>query len=147
MKKTPLKRKREFKRAPSSLRGFRPSNKIPRYRFIDKKRKGSTGELALFIELYHKRGGVSELSGKPLLPPGHPKFYHQGSHGLNKGMYPEWRLREENIWMMLPEEHDQWHNFGNKDELIVLDPRWKPIVEAVRKLKIRANRGEKFSTE
>lgn len=141
LRKTPLRAKKPMKRGKkplvsrSILKASKPMERKP---FKAKKRK-ATGELALFIILYHERGRVSELSGLPLFPPGHPKFHHQGSHLLPKGTYPELRLRKENLSMVTPEEHATWETVKDKERLVALDQRWIPIVTRYYKLRREAN--------
>lgn len=103
-----------------------------------KKRK-TTGERALFVALYHQCGGVSQLSGLPLLPPDHADFHKQGSHILPKGAYPRYRLLAENIVMVLAGEHDQWESIKDKERLVDVEPRWKPYVERYYALRLKYN--------
>jgi hypothetical protein len=104
---------------------------------IKTKRKPS-GELRLFKALYAEMDGVSEISGLPLLPPDHPKFHYQGSHLLPKGTYPEFRLDPRNVVMCTPEEHQMWHDYGDKDLLVAVEPRWALFVERMNDLKLEA---------
>ncbi len=78
------------------------------------------------------------VSGLKLLPPEHPEFYKQGSHCLPKGAYPEWRLREENVVMILPSFHDEWPFVKEKDDEFLQRNRaesWIPIVTYFRALR------------
>lgn len=63
-----------------------------------------SGLLPLFEEIWSERDHVSELSGKPLLPKGHPQWHWQFLHILSKS-YPAYKFRKENIMLALPEEH------------------------------------------
>ena len=59
----------------------------------------------LFMHVWNSRPHVSEVSGKPLLSIGHDLWYWQFAHVLSKGSYPSCKLKEENIMLMLPDEH------------------------------------------
>lgn len=96
-----------------------------------------SGERPLFIELWAKCAGKSEVSGTPLLPPEHPQFHYQGSHLLPKGTYPDYQLKPENIVMMTPEEHRRWHDEG--PERLKADPQWRKVVERYEVLHFQAN--------
>lgn len=65
----------------------------------------STKELALFKQIYKERGGKSEISGVPLMPPGTPRFHCQFAHILSKGAFPNFRLLKENVVLMTEREH------------------------------------------
>lgn len=54
---------------------------------------------------------MSEVSGKPLLYKGHSLWHWQFAHVLGKGAYPRYKLRAENIMLMLPEEHEKQEQF------------------------------------
>ena len=64
-----------------------------------------SGEGKLFLSLWFTRPQVSFLSGRRLLPPTHPRFYHQFAHIFGKGRHPDLRLEEWNIILILPDEH------------------------------------------
>lgn len=98
------------------------------------KKKGATGELALFVALYHSQKGRCAVTGEPLLPPGHPRFHCQGSHLLPKGSYQLARLWPVNVVMVLPSVHDMWTACGNKDDLREMHPGWPPIVDRYQRL-------------
>jgi len=73
----------------------------------------------LFEYVWANRPHVSEISGKPLLYPNHPKFHWQFAHILAKGCYKGYALNENNIMLMLPEEHEnqeQYKIFQEKKE-------------------------------
>ena len=59
----------------------------------------------LFRYVWETREHVSEVSGRPLLPEGHCHWHWQFAHVLSKGAYPSYKLKPENIMLMLPEEH------------------------------------------
>lgn len=74
------------------------------------KKREPTGELQMFLEIWNERPKVSEVSGKQLLPLGHKLWINQFSHILPKGTYGKFRLRKDNIKMVLPDEHDMWEH-------------------------------------
>ena len=65
----------------------------------------------MFNWIWENRPHVSEVSGKPLLRKGHFQWHWQFAHVLPKGTYKRFKLREENIMLMLPEEHDKQEQF------------------------------------
>jgi len=65
----------------------------------------------LFEHIWENRPHVSEVSGKPLLNKNNYAFHWQFCHILSKGAYPEYKLKEENIILMLPEEHEHQESF------------------------------------
>jgi len=65
----------------------------------------------MFNWIHENREWKSEVSGKPLLPKGHWQFHWQFAHLIGKGPYPSFKLREENIMLMLPEEHEHQESF------------------------------------
>lgn len=65
----------------------------------------------MFQWIWDNRERVSEISGLPLLPQGHPKWSWQFAHVLGKGAYPGFKLRQENIMLMLPQEHENQETF------------------------------------
>lgn len=75
----------------------------------------------LFAHIWKTREHVSELSGKPLLNNGHPQWHWQFLHLLGKGAYPAFKLREDNIILALPDEHEKQEEFEEfilrKDEM------------------------------
>lgn len=140
MKRSRLKRGKGFKSRQKALKRspLNPGTKgLKRSGFAKRTRK-KTGERDLFVKLYHKRGGVCEVTGERLLPPEHSMFHCQGSHLLPKGTYPDYRMDERNIAMITIEKHDEWGAWS-KDRLEKIDPRWKDIVERYRELRIEAN--------
>lgn len=95
----------------------------------------------LFLEIYeqNKDHWVSEVSGTPLPPKPGPGAtpYKEGmfwacfAHLVRKGKYPEFKLRRDNIALLLPDEHDQYDNrpwsLMDPDTGQPLDPRWAAI--------------------
>lgn len=88
-----------------------------------KKKRESTGERALFVRIWNKRPQKSEISGEPLKPIDHPLWINQFAHILAKGegQYPHYRLLEENIMLMTPDEHFKQTNQIHKCKG---DPKW-----------------------
>lgn len=75
-------------------------------------------KIALFRHVWETRPHVSELSGKPLLPPGHWQHHWQYLHVLG-GNYPHYKLESRNVLLGLPEEHqnqNQYEVFNQKTE-------------------------------
>lgn len=138
MNRTPIPRRSKKRLAAIAAGTYKPKPKKALKRTPLKKKRRVTGERALFVRLYEERGGVSEVSGKELLPPHSERFHYQGSHGLNKGMYPEYRLDDRNVFMITVEEHEVWHRFGDKEMLVKEDPRWRSILDKIATLKHEA---------
>lgn len=119
-----------------------PAKSSPKKSTLTTVRKPS-GERALFIRLWAKCGGKSEVSGEPLLPPEHPLFHFQGSHLLPKGAYQDERLLEENVVMVTVEEHtDEWPFVKElTDEELKQEgqAKWIPVVTRFRKLRLKSN--------
>lgn len=73
----------------------------------------------LFKFIWETRPHRSELSGRALLPEGHPLWHWQFLHVLSKGAYPAYKLNPENILLGLPDEHrnqEQFEIFNKKYE-------------------------------
>lgn len=68
-------------------------------------------QIEMFKWIWENRPHVSEVSGEPLLYPGHRQWHWQFAHILNKGSYPLWKLNPDNIMLLLPEEHDRQDTF------------------------------------
>jgi hypothetical protein len=60
----------------------------------------------LFMKIWYSRGNRSEVSGTPLGKEPLSTFFH---HILPKETHDEYRLVEENIIILTPEEHDNVH--------------------------------------
>lgn len=65
----------------------------------------------LFEQIWNERERVSEVSGKPLYPKSHYKWHWQFAHILPKGSFPKYRLRKDNIMLMLPSEHERQEQY------------------------------------
>ena len=66
-------------RCNNEKKGKKPAKRAPRK---------ATGELQVFMEIWKERPHFSEVSGRPLLPLGHPEWIRQFSHILSKGAFP-----------------------------------------------------------
>lgn len=105
------------------------------------------GEVDAGERLYHLQGGVSALSGLPLLPPGHPQFHCQVSHILPKGSYGRIRAYLPNLMIVTYDEHRQWEHNRDPDILIGLDPRWRKWIEWRDQLRLEYNTNPNFPTD
>ena len=135
MNRTPIPRRSKKRLAAIAAGTYKPKAKKALKRTPLKKKRRVTGERALFVRLYEERGGVSEVSGKELLPPDSERFHYQGSHILPKGTYPELRLDPDNIAMITADEHSLWHKHGA--EGLRYSHGWQGIVGRYDELKRR----------
>lgn len=106
---------------------------------MKRKPRKATGQRELFVSLYEQCGGVSEVSGYPLLPPTHERFHEQGSHLLPKGTYPDYMLDPRNVVMVTPLEHRLWHSYGDKEALAREHEEWASVVNRYFTLYLEAN--------
>lgn len=60
----------------------------------------------LFNYVWETREHVSEFSGDPLLPKGHPQWHWQMAHILPYGSYPSYKFRPDNIALITVHEHE-----------------------------------------
>lgn len=74
-------------------------------------KKQFKNQAELFRHIWEVRPHFSELSGKPLLRPGHYQWHWQFLHVLPKGIYPKYKLNPDNIILATPEEHDLQETF------------------------------------
>jgi hypothetical protein len=120
MKKTPLVRKTPLKAGKKKLlnvvKGHDPA-------IIDKlKAKGlvktasslakprkNTGEKEVFRLIWDSRKHACEVCGIGI----HEARSGNFAHVLPKGAYPEFRLREDNIFLLCVSCHDRQHYYGN----------------------------------
>lgn len=112
-----------------------------------KAKRKDRGEIRLAKKLYKDRGGVSDLSGLPLLPPDHPLFHCQVSHILPKGSYGRIRTYPLNIMLVLYHEHRQWEENRNPDDLIALDPRWRKWIELRDEMRLKYHTNPNFPND
>ena len=70
-------------------------------------------ESEMFNWMWENLDHVSMVSGLPLHPKGHFKWFWQFAHvlGAKGSVYSKWRLNPNNVWLMLPDEH---HTFDNR---------------------------------
>lgn len=102
---------------------------------IQTKAKSPTGEKALFDEIWDSRPHVSYVSGISLEKYYGTKLYpNLFSHCLPKGKYPEHRLNPDNIVMVSPQEHLDWHSLA-KDKLLEKNPNWQKVFDLCESLK------------
>jgi len=78
---------------------------------MDQKTCRFKSQKELFKHIWETREHISELTGKPLLSENHPQWHWQFLHVLSKGAYPGYKLREENILLALPEEHQHQEEY------------------------------------
>lgn len=95
-----------------------------------KPKKGVSGELQLFKDIWAKRKHVSEISGLPIRV-FDPSSFH---HILTKGAYPEARLDEDNIVIVTRGEHNALHTYSWQ-QLFEIDIRYDKIYQRYLKLK------------
>jgi hypothetical protein len=95
-----------------------------------KPKKGVTGELALFKEIWSERKHVSEISGKSI-PVFDPKSFH---HILTKGAFPSARLDKENIVIVTRGEHNALHSY-TWQQLIDIDINFDIVYQKYLNLK------------
>jgi hypothetical protein len=106
-----------------------------------KESKEGTGELDFFHKIWAERPHVCEISGRkinerPDLDMG--RWVSCFSHILPKGSFGRYRLNPENIVLMLPELHHQWHSKG-RIELISgkYGEKWAEVFEKKIELTLR----------
>lgn len=95
-----------------------------------KRERKVTGELALFKEIFIERKGVCEITGQKI--EFHPISF---MHILAKGAYPRFRLKKDNILMVIPDIHELYDN-GSKEYLLSVYPEAIIIFEEKELLKI-----------
>jgi hypothetical protein len=91
----------------------------------------ATGELEMFNEIWDERPHVSEVSGAPLLPKGHPQWHWQFAHIVSKKTYKKFMLRKDNIALVTPEEHDAYDKRGGTKD----DPMWNWVHQVADQLR------------
>lgn len=94
------------------------------------KAKEPTGELALFKKIFLKRKGKCQITGQEV--EFHPISF---MHVLSKGAYPKYRLREDNIFLVVPEIHELYDN-SSKEHLLSVYPKAWIIFDKKEELKI-----------
>ena len=97
---------------------------------LKQKAKEPTGELKFFKEIFIERNGLCEITGAKI--EFHPISF---MHMLSKGAYPKFRLKKENVMMVIPNIHHVYDN-GNREYLLHLYPKAKIIYDKKEALKI-----------
>lgn len=128
-----------YKAVNKMVKGKQP---ILNHKPYPKKKFKTTGERAVFVRIWNKRPHVSEISGTKLKPIDHPQWHFQFGHILGKGLYPHYRLLEENIMLLTVEEHFQQTNQTHKCHE---DPKWDIFFSKLAVLK--AQYQEEFPTQ
>jgi len=102
-----------------------------------------TGLKPLFKEIWEDRPHVSQISEKPLLVYGHPRWHWQFSHILPKSLYPQYELNPENVILKTVEEHTMWTVHLDKivemrdaqETGVILLPHWAWVINLRDRLK------------
>ena len=100
----------------------KPNKILPR---TEKNKKETADMLLLFKKIWDTRPRVSQVSGTPLGAFSVQLF----SHILPRSTYRKFMLRDDNIWLVTPQEHYEWE-FGDRK-----DPKWDKKKEQYEKLK------------
>lgn len=112
----------------------------PKSSTLSQVRKPS-GEREVFERVWLRCKGKSEVSGADLLPPDHPMWHWQFSHGAPKSSYPQERNNPDNITACTVEEHTEEWPFVKEltdDELRREGmAKWIPQVTAFRALRLK----------
>lgn len=97
-----------------------------------KPKRTESGEANLFAEIWAERSHKSQISGKPLLPKGHPMWHWQFMHIVPKSVYSRLRLDKRNIVLGTVDEHiiQTARPDKTKDK-----PEWKAFWETYDRLK------------
>ena len=89
----------------------------------------------MFLEIWSERPHVSFVSGNLLDSYfGSKLFVNLFSHLLPKGKYPEARLDKNNIVLLTPQEHVDWHSY-TKEKLISTNKNWQKVFDDYDKIK------------
>ncbi len=114
----PLKRKTPLKRGklvrvpkpsgPQVLDSLKSSGLVKQASSLSRSRK-NTGEKEVFKLIWDSRKHGCEVCGIGIKEAKASNF----AHVLPKGAYPEFRLREDNIFLLCSECHDRQHYYGN----------------------------------
>lgn len=94
-----------------------------------------SGEYAMFMLIWSERPHVSYVSGLPLDRwEGTKLFVNLFSHLLPKGKYTEARLDKDNIRLLSPQEHLDWHSL-TREKLLGKNPNWQKVFDDYDKMK------------
>jgi hypothetical protein len=99
----------------------------------------ASGELKMFLEIWEERPHRSEVTGEPLVQPGHLLWINQFSHTLPKSIYGKIRLIKENIILMTPEQHTL---YGTRPDLVRNRPEWQWVFEKYEDMRRRYHQKE-----
>lgn len=102
-----------------------------------------SGEKEVFLKVWARCKGRSEVSGEPLLPVDHPMWHWQFSHLLPKGSYPGDQLDEHNIVACTVDEHTiEWPLVKEKTDAEIKAmgmSKWIAKVTLFRALRLKYN--------
>ena len=99
------------------------------HQYLRKDKKGGTGELAVFKEIWEQSNKCSFLSSAPLAQYENTKyFFSLFAHVLPKKKYPELRLCKDNIVLLTPQEHFLY-DFGTHQQRANSQYNWDKIEE------------------
>lgn len=121
----PYEKKYSQPKAKKPMKKVSDKNKDPKTGF-----KKPTGELQMFKEVFKERGGKCQVTGRVI--EFHPMSF---LHILSKGAYPAFRLKKENIYMVIPDIHDLYDN-ASKLHLLSKYPKAEIIYHKKDELKI-----------
>lgn len=97
------------------------------------------GEKSFLDKIWQDRPHISEVSGAKLeIWVGTPFFYNCFSHLLPKGKYPEYRLVTENLALISPQEHMDFHS-KTREDLLKLNKNWQKIFDRIDEMRLTAN--------
>lgn len=101
----------------------------------------ATGESEVFLKVWERCKGKSEVSGADLLPYGHPMWHWQFCHLLPKGSYQNDRTDIANIVATTVDEHtDEWPFVKEKTDAELRElgmSKWIPKVTVFRALRLK----------
>jgi len=99
------------------------------HQYLRKDKKGGTGEMVVFKEIWEERERYSFLSGVPLHSfEGTSFFPNLFAHVLPKKKYNNLRLEKENIVLLHPKEH-YLYDFGTEQQRIDSKLDWSKLEE------------------
>lgn len=98
-----------------------------------------TGEKKVFDRIWEKRSHRSELSGRSVQQFENTDWYKNlFAHILSKLMYPKFRLKEQNIMIVHPDEHtllDQGTEAGRREYEVKYNMSFQPFYDKQKELK------------
>lgn len=96
---------RKYQAQQESRSGGTKIGNVTMYSWDKYRKRKTTGELKLFMQIYSERKGVCEITGKPLKF--EPSIF---AHILSKAAFPSYRLNPDNIVMCDKRIHDLYDN-------------------------------------